>query len=117
MSPWGMYAEKARDLLVCAGFSGSLERREALVGLLSQNGLATANRIRFAGDPSSWNGAGDVDLSQEEVAFLFCLGQRGEKRPRGAQESAVSFLRFCWGCRGSCVFCVRAGQWCCAPRA
>ena len=75
-----MYADRARDLIVSAGFIGSLERREALVNLLGRNKLPTASRIRFAGDPCSWEGASEINLSEEEVAFLFCLGQRGEKR-------------------------------------
>ena len=81
-----MYADRARDLIVSAGFIGSLERREALVNLLGRNKLPTASRIRFAGDPCSWEGASEINLSEEEVAFLFCLGQRGEKRPHGDAE-------------------------------
>ena len=49
-----MYADRARELIVSAGFIGSLERREALVIVSGRNKLPTANRIRFAGDPSLW---------------------------------------------------------------
>ena len=68
-----MYADRAWDLIVSAGFIGSLERREALVNLLGRNKLPTASRIRFAGDPYLWEGSSEINLSEEEVAFLFCL--------------------------------------------
>ena len=71
-----------------AGFIGSLERREALVNLLGRNKLPTASRIRFAGGPYLWEGASEINLSEAEVAFLFCMGQRGEERQhaRGGGE-------------------------------
>ena len=88
----GMYADRARDLIVSAGFIGSLERREALVNLLGRNKLPTASRIRFAGDPYLWEGASEINLSAEEVAFLFCLGQRGEKRQHGDAEVRIVWV-------------------------
>ena len=96
-----MYADRARDLIVSAGFIGSLERREALVNLLGRNKLPTASRSRFAGDPYLWEGASEINLSEEEVAFLFCLGQRGEKRPHGEAEVRIVWCG-CYGVFGLC---------------
>ena len=97
-----MYADRARDLIVSAGFIGSLERREALVNLLGRTKLPTASRIRFAGDPYLWEGASET-CRRKKLRFCsaWASGVRSGRTVKQRCELCGVVATVCLDCVGS----------------
>ena len=68
------------DRLAACGFEGADGRRRAVAGVLVKNELDHLQAVRYAGSPSKWLGA--ADLQADELGFLRGLGRRARLRSR-----------------------------------